>query len=141
MNAIDFDDLLFLAYKIFMANPNIASLYRRNFEYICIDEAQDMNKAQYVFLRALSGENKNVMLVGDPKQSIYRFRGAQPAVYFSTKEKMEKLAAYQEFFKKMDGAIQRYEAARKDHPLSREDLLHGVEREYQKMGKVFIAPR
>lgn len=76
LNAIDFDDLLFLAYKIFMANPNIASLYRRNFEYICIDEAQDMNKAQYVFLRALSGENKNVMLVGDPKQSIYGFNGS-----------------------------------------------------------------
>lgn len=76
LNAIDFDDLLFFAYKIFMANPNIASLYRRNFEYICIDEAQDMNKAQYLFLRALSGDNKNVMLVGDPKQSIYGFNGS-----------------------------------------------------------------
>lgn len=77
MNAIDFDDLLLLVYKLFISNPKIASLYRRNYEFICIDEAQDMNKAQYMLLRALTGdENKNVMLVGDPNQSIYGFNGS-----------------------------------------------------------------
>jgi DNA helicase II / ATP-dependent DNA helicase PcrA len=74
LNAIDFDDLLSEVYKLFMAYPNIASLYRRNYEYICVDEAQDLNKAQYMLLRALTGdEQKNVMLVGDPKQSIFGF--------------------------------------------------------------------
>ncbi len=77
MNAIDFDDLLLLVYKLFISNPKIASLYRRNYEFICIDEAQDMNKAQYMLMRALTGdENKNVMLVGDPNQSIYGFNGS-----------------------------------------------------------------
>lgn len=77
MNAIDFDDLLFLTYKLFISNPNIAALYRRNFEFICIDEAQDLNKAQYMVLRSLTAdEHKNVMLVGDPKQAIYGFNGS-----------------------------------------------------------------
>ena len=77
LNAIDFDDLLYLTYKLFTNYPNITSLYRRNFEYICIDEAQDLNKVQYMVLRALTGdEHNNVMLVGDPKQAIYGFTGS-----------------------------------------------------------------
>ena len=77
LNAIDFDDLLYLTYKLFIENPTIAALYRRNFEYICVDEAQDLNKAQYMVLKSLTGdEHKNVMLVGDPKQAIYGFNGS-----------------------------------------------------------------
>ena len=77
LNAIDFDDLLFLTYKLFVNSPKTAALYRRNFEYICIDEAQDLNKAQYMVLKALTGnEHKNIMMVGDPKQSIYGFNGS-----------------------------------------------------------------
>ncbi len=77
LNAIDFDDLLFLTYKLFITNPNIAALYRRNFEYIFVDEAQDLNRAQYLVLRALTpDENTNVMLVGDSNQSIYGFNGS-----------------------------------------------------------------
>lgn len=77
MNAIDFDDLLLLTYELFTNNSKIAGLYRRNYEFICIDEAQDMNKAQYMLLRALAGDdNKNIMLVGDPNQSIYGFNGS-----------------------------------------------------------------
>ena len=76
-NAIDFDDLLYLTYRLFIENPNIAALYRRNYEYICIDEAQDLNKAQYMVLRALTGDDhNNVMLVGDPKQAIFGFTGS-----------------------------------------------------------------
>lgn len=77
LNAIDFDDLLYLTYKLFVENSNVAALYRRNYEYICIDEAQDLNKAQYMVLKSLTGdEHKNVMLVGDPKQAIYGFNGS-----------------------------------------------------------------
>lgn len=76
-NAIDFDDLLLITYQLFIFNPKIASLYKRNFEYICVDEAQDMNRAQYMLLKSLTGdEHKNVMLVGDPQQSIYGFNGS-----------------------------------------------------------------
>lgn len=77
LNAIDFDDLLLNAYLLLIRNPKIADLYRRSFTYICVDEAQDLNKAQYMVLRAITGtEHKNVMLVGDTKQSIYAFNGS-----------------------------------------------------------------
>jgi len=76
-NAIDFDDLIERAFYLFNVNSNIASLYRRTYEYICVDEAQDLNKAQYEFLKALTnGVHKNVMFVGDPNQSIFAFNGS-----------------------------------------------------------------
>ncbi|MFH1898474.1 MAG: ATP-dependent helicase [Candidatus Desantisbacteria bacterium] len=76
-NAIDFDDLFLLTYKLFTEQTSIAALYRRTYEYICIDEAQDLNNAQYQLLRALTnGEHNNVMMVGDPNQSIFAFNGS-----------------------------------------------------------------
>lgn len=77
--AVDFDDLLLLAYQLFEERPKIADFYRRLYRFICIDEAQDLNGAQYGVLRALCGEEyKNVMIVGDKKQSIYGFNTADP---------------------------------------------------------------
>jgi len=76
-NAIDYDDLLLLAYQIFIEFPKIASLYRRSFFAICVDEAQDLNNAQYQFLKALTNDElKNVMMVGDPNQAIFYFNGS-----------------------------------------------------------------
>lgn len=76
-NAIDFDDLILLTYTLFTASPKIAALYRRTYEYICVDEAQDLNYAQYQLLRSLTmGENSNIMMVGDPNQSIFAFNGS-----------------------------------------------------------------
>ena len=78
-NAIDFDDLLLLTYSLFVNQPKIAALYRRSFHTICIDEAQDLNNAQYKLLLALAnGEHKNIMMVGDPNQSIFHFTGSSP---------------------------------------------------------------
>ena len=78
-NAIDFDDLLKLTYDLFISQPKIAALYRRSFHAICIDEAQDLNNAQYKLLLALAnGEHKNIMMVGDPHQSIFHFTGSSP---------------------------------------------------------------
>ena len=78
-NTIDYDDLLLLSYNIFADFPKIASLYRRSFFAICIDEAQDLNNAQYQFLKVLTnGEFKNVMMVGDPNQAIFHFNGSSP---------------------------------------------------------------
>lgn len=77
MNAIDFDDMLLLVYRLFTTNVRVADLYRRNYDFICIDEAQDLNNAQYRVLRSLANDSyQNVMMVGDPKQSIYAFNGS-----------------------------------------------------------------
>ena len=78
-NAIDFDDLLLKAYSLFNDYPKIAALYRRSFYAICVDEAQDLNNAQYQFLKALAGnEPTNILMVGDPNQSIFHFNGSSP---------------------------------------------------------------
>jgi len=76
-NMIDFDDLILLTCHLFENNKSVKSLYRRTYEYICIDEAQDLNKAQYQLIKILTGKNyKNIMMVGDPNQSIFAFNGS-----------------------------------------------------------------
>lgn len=78
-NAFDFDDLLLLTYKLFIDNPKVGDIYRRLYKFICLDEAQDMNEAQYAVIAALcSGSHRNVMMVGDPRQSIYGFNTSSP---------------------------------------------------------------
>jgi len=78
-NAIDFDDLLLKAYSLFNDYPKIAALYRRSFYAICVDEAQDLNNAQYQFLKVLAGnDSTNILMVGDPHQSIVHFTGSSP---------------------------------------------------------------
>ena len=73
-NAIDFDDILLFAYRILTENPKVQSLYASLYKYIFVDEAQDLNFAQYEVIKALCGDKiKNVMLVGDANQSIYAF--------------------------------------------------------------------
>ncbi len=77
--AIDYDDLLLLTYRLFIERPKIASFYRRLYRYICIDEAQDLNEAQYRLIQALCGDTyRNVMMVGDPQQAIFQWNGAHP---------------------------------------------------------------
>lgn len=77
--AYDFDDLLLLAYRLLTNNPKLTDFYRRLYKFVCIDEAQDLNEAQYAVLCALCGDKyKNVMMVGDPKQSIYGFNTSSP---------------------------------------------------------------
>lgn len=77
--AYDFDDLLLLAYRLLSGYPKIADFYRRLYKFVCVDEAQDLNEAQYAVLTALCGDSfRNVMMVGDPKQSIYGFNTSSP---------------------------------------------------------------
>jgi DNA helicase-2/ATP-dependent DNA helicase PcrA len=77
--ALDYDDLLLLAYRLFEERPKIGDFYRRQYKHICIDEAQDLNEAQYRLLTSLCGPDfRNVMMVGDPKQAIYVWNGADP---------------------------------------------------------------
>lgn len=77
--AYDFDDLLLLGYRLLTNNPKLADFYRRLYRFVCVDEAQDLNEAQYALLCALCGDSyKNVMMVGDPKQSIFGFNTSSP---------------------------------------------------------------
>ena len=76
-NILDFDDILFYAYRILTENPGVQKMYSSLYKYIFIDEAQDLNDSQYEVIKALCGTTiKNIMLVGDAKQSIYGFNGS-----------------------------------------------------------------
>jgi len=78
-NAIDFDDLILFIYQLFMNNEAVHNLYSKSFNYIFIDEGQDLNKAQYYLLKSLCKHKiENVMIVGDPNQHIYGFNGSAP---------------------------------------------------------------
>ncbi|MCF7805018.1 MAG: DNA helicase PcrA [Candidatus Marinimicrobia bacterium] len=75
-NAMDFDDLLMKPLELFEKEPAVLSKYRKMYQYILVDEYQDTNKAQFEFVRQLAWNHKNVCVVGDDDQSIYRWRGA-----------------------------------------------------------------
>ena len=75
-SALDFDDLLLKPLEIFSKHPEIKEKYRNKYKYILVDEFQDTNKAQFEFLLHLTGESKNLCVVGDDDQSIYGWRGA-----------------------------------------------------------------
>ncbi|MCR4586306.1 MAG: UvrD-helicase domain-containing protein [Lachnospiraceae bacterium] len=75
-NALDFDDLIRMTVYLFKACPEVLENYRDRFEYICVDEYQDTNTAQFELVKLLAGTRKNICVVGDDDQSIYKFRGA-----------------------------------------------------------------
>ena len=77
LNACDFGDLLLLCLNLFTANPDVLAEYQRRFRYILVDEYQDTNVAQYLWLRLLAREHHNICCVGDDDQSIYGWRGAE----------------------------------------------------------------
>ena len=75
-NAIDFDDMLLLIYKLFVQHPDVLEKYQERFQFILIDEYQDTNLAQYKIIKLLADKHHRVCVVGDDSQSIYSFRGA-----------------------------------------------------------------
>ena len=77
LNACDFGDLLLHNLAIFQNHPDVLAEYHRKFKYILVDEYQDTNVAQYLWLRILSQAHKNICCVGDEDQSIYAWRGAE----------------------------------------------------------------
>ena len=77
LNAVDFGDLLLHMVTIFQTRNDVLDQYRRWFRYILVDEYQDTNAAQYLWLRLLAGGHKNICCVGDDDQSIYGWRGAE----------------------------------------------------------------
>ena len=77
LNAVDFGDLLLLVTELLRDEPDILAQYHRTFRYILVDEYQDTNLVQYLWLRLLAQEHKNICCVGDDDQSIYSWRGAE----------------------------------------------------------------
>ena len=77
LNAVDFGDLLLHMLTIFQTHEDVLTQYQRWFRYILVDEYQDTNVAQYMWLRLLAGAHKNICCVGDDDQSIYGWRGAE----------------------------------------------------------------
>jgi DNA helicase-2/ATP-dependent DNA helicase PcrA len=77
LNAVDFGDLLLEGIRLLRENPDVLAEYHKRFRYILVDEYQDTNTAQYLWLRLLAQGSKNVCCVGDDDQSIYGWRGAE----------------------------------------------------------------
>lgn len=79
---LDFDDLMVYCYELFIKRPDILKKWQEHFQYIQIDEFQDINMLQYRIIRMLAAPQNNLFAVGDDDQSIYRFRGAKPEMMF-----------------------------------------------------------
>lgn len=79
-NLIDFDDMLVMCYDLFTARPDILALWQEKYQYILIDEFQDINRVQYEVIKLLAKPENNIFIVGDDDQSIYSFRGAKPEI-------------------------------------------------------------
>lgn len=88
-NALDFDDILLLTVKIFEEFPDALEKFRNRYKYIMVDEYQDTNQVQFRLVLLLSAEHKNLCVVGDDDQSIYKFRGADITNILSFEKQFE----------------------------------------------------
>lgn len=83
---IDFEDMLVYTWELFRERKDILTAWQNKYQYILIDEFQDINKIQFDIVKLLAGERKNLFVVGDDDQSIYRFRGARPEIMLRFKD-------------------------------------------------------
>ncbi len=77
---IDFEDMMTYTYELFEKRPDILSLWQKKYQYILIDEFQDINQIQFDIIRMMAKPGNNLFIVGDDDQSIYRFRGSKPEI-------------------------------------------------------------
>lgn len=77
---LDFEDMMLLCHKILNENREVLQFYQQQYQYILVDEFQDINRIQYEIVKLLAMPQNNLFVVGDDDQSIYRFRGASPAI-------------------------------------------------------------
>ncbi|HAN43754.1 MAG TPA: ATP-dependent DNA helicase PcrA [Ruminococcaceae bacterium] len=91
-NAVDFDDIIILTVRLFQQCPDVLSYYQEKYKYIMVDEYQDTNNAQYMLVSLLAQKHKNLCVVGDDDQSIYKFRGATIENILSFEKQFENAA-------------------------------------------------
>lgn len=85
-NKLDFEDMLRLCYELFKDNPHILEKWQSVFEYVLVDEFQDINKLQFEIVKMISAPENNIFIVGDDDQAIYGFRGSRPELMFEFEE-------------------------------------------------------
>ncbi len=85
-NKVDFEDMLRLCYELFKEKPHILKKWQEVFEYVLVDEFQDINKLQYEIVKMISMPQNNIFIVGDDDQAIYGFRGSHPELMFEFEE-------------------------------------------------------
>lgn len=83
---VDFDDMVLLCYKLLKSRPDILKLWQEKFQYILIDEFQDIASMQYAIIQMLAKPNNNLFIVGDDDQAIYGFRGSNPEIMLHFQE-------------------------------------------------------
>lgn len=88
-NVVDFDDMLVMCYDLLVKRPDILKMWQDKYQYILIDEFQDICRVQYEVIKLLAKPQDNIFIVGDDDQSIYRFRGAKPEIMFQFKKDYE----------------------------------------------------
>ncbi|MDR1590152.1 MAG: UvrD-helicase domain-containing protein [Oscillospiraceae bacterium] len=100
-NALDFDDLLLLAVRLLREHEDVRQFYQSKFQYVMIDEYQDTNNLQYMLAELLAGGHRNICVVGDDDQSIYKFRGAtiENILNFESKYKNARLIRLEENYR------------------------------------------
>ncbi len=79
---MDYEDIIVYCYRLLKKFPDLLNKYKSLFKYILVDEFQDVNYSEYALIKLLSNEGKNLFVIGDPDQSIYKFRGADPDLIF-----------------------------------------------------------
>lgn len=89
---IDFDDMLVMTLELFEKRPDILAAWQKKYQYLLIDEFQDINRTQYQVMRLLAKPENNLFIVGDDDQSIYRFRGARPEIMLNFKKQYPEAA-------------------------------------------------
>lgn len=114
---LDFDDITTVTYELLMKNEDILNKWRRKFEYILVDEFQDINRLQYQIIRMLAQPLNNLFVVGDDDQSIYRFRGSDPEIMLSFPKNFEncRLVRLSDNYRSSDGIIKAAQSVIKDN--------------------------
>ena len=88
-NKVDFEDMLRLCYELFKEKPHILKKWQEAFEFVLVDEFQDINKLQYEIVKMISAPQNNIFIVGDDDQAIYGFRGSHPELMFEFEKDFE----------------------------------------------------
>ena len=140
-NALDFDDLLGEAVRLFQECPPVLERYQRRFQFIMVDEYQDTNHAQYVWVNRLASAHRNLMVVGDPDQSIFGWRGAdiRNILNFERDYPEARVVKLEKNYRSTKSILSLADSVIKHNSLRKEKVLRAVKSE-GKPAVLFVAP-